>query len=150
MLKIYLASSWRNRDMLIKLAGLLRRSHEVDCFCEEERNRKAGRKMLDPSKFKKEFMTQITALDHPAVVDCFWANKEAIDGADIVLLIHPCGHSAHLEAGYAVGRGKELYIFVQEKFGEYDAMNLMADRVLALPDTVEQLADLIDRTLRGT
>lgn len=37
-------------------------------------------------------------------------------------MILPCGRSAHLEGGYAVGKGKALYILGHFPKGEFDVM----------------------------
>ncbi len=39
-----------------------------------------------------------------------------------MVLLLPSGRSSHLEAGYGVGSGKELFIFGDLPVGEFDAM----------------------------
>ena len=52
----------------------------------------------------------------------FAEDKKWIDWSDAVLLVLPAGRSAHLEAGYAVGRGKKLIVYGDFPTGEFDVM----------------------------
>ena len=42
-------------------------------------------------------------------------------------MIMPCGRSSHLEGGYAVGKGKKLYIVGDFPRGEFDVMYGLAN-----------------------
>lgn len=59
----------------------------------------------------------------------FEIDKTALDWCDICIMCLPCGKSAHLEAGYAKGKGKKLIIYSFEKFkkGDIDVMYGFAD-----------------------
>ena len=59
----------------------------------------------------------------------FAEDKKWIDWADAVIMLLPCGKSAHLEAGYAKGHGKKLYIIGEFPKGEFDVMYGFADRL---------------------
>jgi len=54
---------------------------------------------------------------------------QALEWSDTVVMLLPCGKSAHLEAGYAKGLGKKLFIYDLEKFskGQIDVMYQFAD-----------------------
>jgi len=61
---------------------------------------------------------------HPAVhqkllgekptVAAYAADMTALREADMVVMVCPCGSSAHMEAGWGVGAGKELIIYQQD------------------------------------
>lgn len=52
----------------------------------------------------------------------FVVDRSGLDWADTTILLLPSGRSSHLEAGYTVGRGKDLFIFGDLPLGEFDAM----------------------------
>lgn len=52
----------------------------------------------------------------------FEVDKAGLDWADTVVLLLPSGRSSHLEAGYGVGRGKELFVLGEPVPGEFDVM----------------------------
>lgn len=127
-MKIYLASSWKNAAQIKDLALYLREcGHEVDAFCDTS----TGRYVFSFDKLPKiENMNPMTVLEQEPVQKAFAEDKGWIDGADAVVMILPCGKSAHLEAGYAKGSGKKLVVY-QESFptGEFDVMYGFADLV---------------------
>ena len=57
-------------------------------------------------------------------------------------MIHPCGKSAHLEAGYAKGSGKLLYMWGSFPKGEFDVMYGFADGMFRL-DEFESLREVL-------
>jgi len=129
-MKIYMASSWKNANDVEVIAQVLREhSHEVDCFTDES----TGRYVFHYSQIDSfENLDAMNFMYDERSQKAFKEDKKWIDWADGVLLYLPAGKSAHLEAGYAVGKGKFLIIF-QQKFpkGEFDVMygfaNLITD-----------------------
>lgn len=128
-MKIYLASSWKNSQYLKQLAFAMRSwGHEVDCFCDES----TGRYVFHWSQFvdtEEELMNYdaIDFLDDHRTQKAFKEDKANINWADAVVMYLPCGRSAHLEAGYAKGQGKKLYIIGEFVKGEFDVMYGFAD-----------------------
>lgn len=126
--KVYLASSWKNEHRVREAAVYLREiGHEVDAFCDPS----TGRFIFSFDKLPNiEQMNAIAVLSTYEVQRAFAEDKKWIDWADAVIMMLPCGRSAHLEAGYAKGSGKKLIIF-QEHFpvGEFDVMYGFADLV---------------------
>lgn len=49
--------------------------------------------------------------------------------ADIVVMVLPCGKSAHLELGWAIGQGKVGYVLFDEEPERYDLMYRFADDI---------------------
>ncbi len=127
-MKIYVASSWKNGDDVKVIAAYLReKGHEVDCFADTS----TGRYVFHYSEIESfEDLDAINFLYDRRSQKAFNEDKKWIDWSDCVLLVLPAGKSAHLEAGYAVGKGKHLIIY-QQTFpkGEFDVMYGFADMI---------------------
>lgn len=126
-MKIYIASSWKNSVECIAIGQALRNvGHEVDCFCDQSIGRYvfSFEELGDVTK-----INCIQALESGKVQRAFAEDKKWIDWSDAVLVILPCGKSAHLEAGYAKGAGKKLYIYGRFPNGELDVMYGFADKL---------------------
>lgn len=83
-------------------------------------------------------------LQFEATRTAFNSDRGGLDWADTVVLILPCGRSAHMEAGYAVGKGKDLFIIGELPRGEFDVMHLFANGHYR----VEQINNLMDDLLK--
>ena len=146
-MRIYLASSWNNKDTVIEMASLLRKEgHTVDAFCEEDRVVSFNWSELFETMDKEGLdITEYDARDmieHWRVQDAFMFDKEQIDLADAVVMMLPCGRSSHMEAGYAVGRGKKLYIVGGFEKGYFDVMYGFATGMYEYGDLHEMLLEL--------
>lgn len=71
-----------------------------------------------PSKY-------VAALDHPLAKSGFRYDMDALTASDAVVCVLPCGRSAHLELGYAVGSNRRTAILLDN--GEPELMNKMVD-----------------------
>ena len=111
MLKIYLASSWRNTSQQTAVAILREAGHDVYDFKNPLPDNQgfhwkeidAGWQAWTSEEFRQ-------ALFHPIAEKGFNLDFSAMKEADIGVMLLPCGRSAHLEAGYFVGANKPLYI----------------------------------------
>jgi hypothetical protein len=131
--KCYIASSWKNADTVKTLAQFLRQYEmEVYAFCEPEGrpddldNFVFGAEQWD-GPLPMDQTDWITFTKNHLTERAFKADKAGLDWANTVILLLPCGKSAHMEAGYAVGQGKELYIYGNLPIGERDTMYLFAN-----------------------
>lgn len=137
MSKIYLASSWRN-DFQQDLVQLLRQDgHEVYDY----RNPPAGTGFswdqvgYDTAFISKRDVLQgdlvrfREALDHPRAIAGFESDFSAMKWADTFVLLLPCGRSAHLEAGWAVGAGKPVHVLLNDRQFEPELMYLLCAQV---------------------
>lgn len=141
-MNIYIASSWKNEIDVRRLAAIFRdNGHEVDAFCETSRGRFVFSFTDVPDV---ESHNGITMLQEPIVQKAFSEDKKWIDWADAIVMFLPCGRSAHLEAGYAKGTGKKLYILGEFPDGEFDVMYGFADGLYELGDFGDLLNDLKD------
>jgi hypothetical protein len=126
-MKIYIASSWKNEAKAKVLASLLLLwGHEVDCFCDAS----TGRYVFHFSEVGPvDQIDAISFLQDERVQKAFIEDKKHIDWSDAVVMLHPCGKSSHLEAGYAKGSGKLLFMIGDFPKGEFDVMYGFADGI---------------------
>ena len=76
-------------------------------------------------------------LNHPLAERQFAADMEALEAADICVLVLPCGRSAHTEAGWMAGAGKKVIAYIPERV-EPELMYKLFDRVVGnLDDLVK-------------
>ena len=135
-MKLYIASSWKNENAVRTLAEVLRaKGHEVDAFCDKS----TGRYVFHWSEFveREDDLKEYDAksfMDDPRVQRAFLEDKNWIDWAEGVVLLVPSGRSAHLEAGYAVGHGKPLWIYGALPKGEFDVMYGFAKNIYRIDD----------------
>lgn len=136
-MKIYLASSWKMAPAINELAKTIRLwGHEVDSFCEETPDRYSFHFSEVPNYDK---MNAVQFLEDERAQRAFREDKKWLDWADAVIMIKPCGNSAHLEAGYAKGTGKKLYILGGFNIGDYDVMYGFADGMYSYPRELQKL-----------
>ncbi|WP_263120839.1 hypothetical protein [Cellulomonas sp. RIT-PI-Y] len=112
--RVYVASSWRNPDQPAVVSALRGRGFEVYDF----RNPNGGTGFawsgIDPAWQDWTAEQYIAALDHPLAEAGFASDFDAMQWANTFVLVLPCGRSAHLELGWAVGAGKRTVIITQD------------------------------------
>lgn len=124
-MRIYLASSWRNEHQPRVLTELRAIGHEVYDFRNPQVQGPPGMpadgfswKQTDPtwgSRLSPDIVDRYKRmLAHPRASEGFAADYDAMRWADAFVLLLPCGRSAHLEAGWALGRGKPTIVLLPE------------------------------------
>ena len=68
----------------------------------------------------------LAMVQHPRAIEGFTADFDAMKRADAFVLVLPCGKSAHLELGWAVGAGKRTAILLEDPV-EPELMYRMVD-----------------------
>jgi len=128
-MKIYIASSWKNQGPVLALARFLeKQGFEVDAFCRSSDTRYAfHRSEFVDNEFDLQKYDAITLINDPRVQRAFTEDKSWLDWADAIVMLMPCGKSSHLEAGYAKGQGKLLFIYGEFPKGEFETMYGFAD-----------------------
>jgi len=149
-MKIYIASSWKNEAECLRLANDLRaRGHEVDCFCDRSQGRFVFhyREIGPPDE-----LDAVTFFEDTRSQRAYREDKHHLDWAEVVVMLLPCGKSAHLEAGYKRGQGGHLFILGDFPKGEIDVMYGFADRLIRLEEIEELYAerDRLDQKKRET
>lgn len=114
--RIYVASSWRN--MMQQGVVHILRAAKFDVY--DFKNppgatgfhwREVG---LQRNNEESEVHQYLVALDHPRAIEGFNADFDAMKNADVFVLVLPCGRSAHLELGWAVGAGKRTAVLLDD------------------------------------
>lgn len=128
--RIYVASSWRN-DLQPALVTTLRvAGFEVYDFRHPEPGDTGfAWGDIDPNYFAWSPEEYVKLLDDPVAVSGFEKDMTAMQWADTFVLVLPCGRSAHLELGWAVGRGKRTAILISEEGFEPELMYRMVDHL---------------------
>jgi len=114
-MRIYIASSWRNRYQPEIVTVLRSEGHEVYDF----RNPRPGDHGFSWSEISANWQDchpeqYRQALAHPVAVGGYRSDFNAMREAEACVLVLPCGRSAHLEAGWFVGIGRPLHILILE------------------------------------
>ena len=136
--RVYVASSWRNVAQPGVVAAIRKMGHEVYDF----KNPKEGDSgfhwsEIDGGWQKWDSEQYIKALDHPIAEDGFKSDFQAMQWADTFILVQPCGRSAHLEMGWAVGAGKTTIMMLDPQI-EPELMVKMCDHICSgLGDVLE-------------
>lgn len=141
MARIYVASSWRNKDQPSVVESLLADGHQVYDF----RNPPTGVpgfawSQIDPawegwtaSEYRRLLLT------HPVASRGFVTDLRGMTWADTCVLVLPCGRSAHLEAGWFCGQGKRCIVLTRDG-EEPELMALLAtDICISLDEVRERL-----------
>lgn len=134
---VYVASSWRN-ELQDRIVHMLQ-SAGIDCYDFKNPDGRDGFSWseIDPDWQQWTAQQYVAALQHPAAVAGFTSDFEAMQRADTFVLVLPCGRSAHLELGWATGRGKRTCVLTRDG-EEPELMAKMVDHIA----TSE--ADLLD------
>jgi hypothetical protein len=125
--KIYVATSWRNELQPRVVAALRREGHEVYDF----RNPAEGHGGFHWSEIDRDWKNwslqkYVVEIErHPIAAAGFKLDKDGLNWCDTCVLVLPCGRSAHLEAGYACGQGKDVIFMLNEDRFEPELMYLL-------------------------
>lgn len=131
--RIYVASSWRNSIQPGIVQALRAAGHEVYDF----RNPAPGQKGFawrdcggeaateGPGTGARSIPSYLEAIRSDRAAEGFRYDKSAMDWADTCVLVLPCGRSAHLEAGFMAGEGKDTYVLLHEDKFEPELMYLL-------------------------
>ncbi|HEV2126921.1 MAG TPA: hypothetical protein VGW38_29575, partial [Chloroflexota bacterium] len=126
--RIYVASSWRNQMQQGVVHTLRAAGHAVYDFKNPPGRAGFQWSAVDPNWQQWTPEEYRSALGHPVSQAGFASDWNAMVWADTGVLVMPCGRSAHIEAGYFVGAGKELHILLAEE-QEPELMYLMATSI---------------------
>ncbi len=136
-LDIYVASSFRNERQHEVVRRLREDGHEVYDFHDAPGFHWRD---LDPNwdSWTPNELRFILNND-PRVRAAYECDKIALDWCDAVVYVLPCGKSASLELGYAVGAGKRTAVLLDDS-GEPETMFKLADIIsLTIDDVIDWL-----------
>lgn len=128
-MRIYVASSWRNKYQSDVVKRLRQEGHIVYDFKEPKPGIKGfawsdidvNWQKWTPEEFSK-------ALNHEIAVEGFANDLTGMTDSDACVMVMPCGRSAHTELGHFIGAGKLSIILIPEAC-EPELMYKLADAV---------------------
>lgn len=157
-LRIYTASSWRNEKYPAIVEAIKRAGHEVYDFRNPWDAAAAFNwEQVDPTWSQEHPNVDArrfrAMLNHPLSKRGFASDKAGMDWAQTCVLVLPCGASAHMEAGYFVGQGKPVVVFLDGGRPEltYSLATNMTDDVhelVALLHGVEEQLAILEASKR--
>ena len=140
MAKIYVASSWRNEYQPETVERLRGFGHEVYDFRNPPHGRGGFRwSDIDANWENWSVGEYLSALENPVAESGFACDFDAMEWADVCVLVLPCGRSAHAEAGWMQGAGKPVVVYIPEK----QEPELMYKLFSLVTDSLEKADDYI-------
>lgn len=138
--RVYISSSWKNRDEVRSLAGELRlHGHSVYDFTDPDCR---ATPEIPPEMFPDEFDPDIhnypTYLNRKEWLDAVEENKAAIMWANRIILLLPCGIDATADWALGVGMGKKSIVVGHPKKGERSPVHLWANVMVETVDDAIQ------------
>jgi|GEM_PF-1045368 len=129
MSDLYIASSWRN-SYYPEVVEFAKRYVSVYDFRNPPGNKGFSWAEIDPN-WKNWTLEQYQQIldEHPRAQEAFNVDMSALKSAKATLLVGPCGRSAHLELGYAVGAGQHTAVYLPE-MQEPELMYGMVGKIL--------------------
>ena len=124
-MKIYVASSWRNTYQPSVVQQLRDDGHDVYDFKDSEGFHWGE---VDPHWQTWTPQGYLNGLEHPCAKRGFTRDMQALIECEACVYVMPCGDSASLEAGWACGAGKRVFVYVPA-LREPDLMVKMAELV---------------------
>ena len=134
-MKIYLASSWRNEHYYPMLKWLREKSQSVYDF--RSANSAFSWEQVDPQYKMATVESYLANIDHELCEKAFSNDMNALMNCDALVLLMPCGRSAHWGAGYAAGANKPTAIFLNSDKFEPDLMHKGANLITNSLDKLE-------------
>lgn len=136
-MRVYVASSWRNAWSLdLTVAALREAGHQVYDFREDEAFDWAE---CDPGWTREDSHREpdviIPMLASLPAQKGYARDFDELVGADALVLVMPCGRSAHLELGVAIGMFKRTVVYLTEPCEPelmWKAADLVTDQISAV------------------
>jgi hypothetical protein len=145
MANIYVASSWRNKQQPLVVQTLREAGHEVYDFKNPPDASGFKWSDIDPEWEAWTNDQYTSSLEHPLAEKGFKADFDAMAWADAVVLVLPCGRSAHLELGWGVGSGKKTCVLLSPGAMDPELMVKMCDHIALDVDSVLEWLESLTR-----
>lgn len=149
---VYVASSWRNEVQPLVIDML--RHEGIECYdfknpdggtgfsWSEVKDTPRSAVIAEKGSDWEDVDEYLRMIAHPRALAGFDADFAAMEKADTFVLVLPCGKSAHLEAGWAIGAGKRTIILLEDPV-EPELMYRMALAEGSIVRTVEELRETL-------
>lgn len=127
-MKVYIASSWKNEQIVRELAQILRNTggQEVYCYAEHSDDQV---QFNWPDVVDMDKTDGIQALELDISKRAFKADFAGLEWCNCLVLVNPSGRDSHFEAGYVKGKGGKVFIIGDWPKGEYSNMYHLADKL---------------------
>lgn len=130
-MNIYISSSWKNRDRVRALAIYLRNlGNEVYDFTDPNCRKTPE---IPPEKYPDEFDPELHLyseyINKPEWKQAVMENKKAIEKADFIILLLPCGSDSHADWALGVGMDKWSVVVGQPRKGERSPVHHWANKI---------------------
>jgi hypothetical protein len=131
-MRIYISSSWKNRDRVRAFANAARsRGITVYDFTDARCRRTEE---IPPEKFPEQFDPErhvyAKYLSRPEWRQAVMENMFALQRVDVVVLLLPCGIDATADWAYAIGRGVLSVVVGHPPAGERSPVHLWATKMV--------------------
>jgi hypothetical protein len=138
LMKVYVASSWRNNEQPAVVERLREEGFEVYDFKNND-NRGADFhwRDIDPKWADWSPEDAASALNHSIAQHAFDVDMSNLEWCDALVYVQPCGVSASLELGWAVGSGRPSIVLMRD--GDPELMLKMATIVTSIDAVVAEL-----------
>lgn len=113
MLKIYVASSWRNEEQPRIIALLRSWGNDVYDFRNPNGYRGFSWAEIDEDWMQWTVQEYREALDTWEAERGFLHDLSGMEESNVCVLLLPCGRSAHAEAGWMAGKGKRVIVYTR-------------------------------------
>lgn len=141
-MRIYVASSWRNPHQPDVVRFLRQARHDVYDFRLEENGVPGGFqwtqlpnwKPWPPSAFREQ-------LKDPIARYGFRRDMTALTACEVCVLVLPCGRSAHLELGFALGSNKGAIVHYPQGIAQQEPELMYSDCRITVDD--DELLDAV-------
>lgn len=140
-MNIYLASSRRNTHFDSMLRTLRGFGFEVYNF-KDANAAFAWESCGVGSSMQWDPSTRRQALRSEEACDAFANDRNAIEDCDALVMVMPCGRSAHLELGYAAGIGRPVFVYDPAGNEEPELMIKFAEIFSTPVELIDALNDL--------
>lgn len=139
-MKVYVASSWRNKQQPYVVQRLRSAGYETYDFRKPKKEDSVFHwTEIDPDWQSWTPQKFHASLNHPLAINGFKIDFEALQESDVVVLVNPCGRSSHLELGWAAGAGKITIVLLAD--GEPELSYKLADHIALSIDEVISVLD---------
>jgi hypothetical protein len=129
--RIYVASSWKCWQQELVVQCLQALGNDVYDFKKDGFSWKEVMPRWDGNTVHED--EYLEALGHPRAIEGYNRDYDHLRRADITILVLPCGRSAHLELGMAVGMHQRTAIYLDGEMNEGqvtpDLMYKMVDHI---------------------
>jgi hypothetical protein len=139
-MKVYVASSWRNEHQPVVVRALREAGHEVYDFRNPwGRGHGFAWAEIDPEWKQWTAKQQIDAYGHDLATHGLGADFAGMMWCDALVMVQPCGRSAALELGWAIGAGKKAIVLMAEGQEPELMLRLAHHLCLAMPEVIALL-----------